>query len=405
MPKTLQLDPSHVTGNSLVQMLFHRRNKIQMSNSEKAILVKPSLNETQVVELVGQLYGLKVSEVQPMPSYDDQNFHIQVAETQASGDHRRSYVLKVLNATDSQDADLVEVQTRVMMFLKQKGFPAPTSIPTTDGRIMSLETINSGQEYKTHMVRLLTYLPGIPLQQIPADPPILYKVGQTLAQINKVLKEFQHPKLKSLQRDSFDWKLTNIHQLNKYLYTLKDSERKVVEQIIQQILEKVLPNIKSFNESINHGDFSHTNVLVQPRHSSADRSNPGHLQQELDISGILDFSDMNCGYYVCDLAICIMYMMLDNNDPMHVGGHILAGFESEIPLSPQERGALYLLVLGRFAQSLVIGRYVVQFYPDNEEYLMTTSKTGWMLLHQLWELGEEAVQKVWFETADSYLSP
>ncbi|XP_072881005.1 hydroxylysine kinase-like isoform X1 [Hemitrygon akajei] len=376
-----------------------------MSDLKNAVLIKPSLSEAQVVELVGQLYRLKVSEVQPLPSYDDQNFHIQVAETQVSGDHRRSYVLKVLNTTDSQDVDLVEVQTRVMMFLKQKGFPASTPIPTTDGRIMSLETINSGQEYKTHMVRLLTYLPGIPLQQIPADPPTFYKVGQTLAQINKVLKEFQHPKLKSLQRDSFLWKLTNIHQLKEYLYILKDSDRKVVEHIIQQILEKVLPNISNFHESINHGDFSHTNVLVHPRHSSADRSNPGHLQQELDISGILDFSDMNCGYCVCDLAICIMYMMLDNNDPMHVGGHILAGFESEISLSPQERDALYLLVLGRFVQSLVMGRYIVQFYPDNEEYLMTTSRTGWMLLHQLWELGEEAVQKVWFETADSYLTP
>ncbi|XP_072881010.1 hydroxylysine kinase-like isoform X2 [Hemitrygon akajei] len=220
-----------------------------MSDLKNAVLIKPSLSEAQVVELVGQLYRLKVSEVQPLPSYDDQNFHIQVAETQVSGDHRRSYVLKVLNTTDSQDVDLVEVQTRVMMFLKQKGFPASTPIPTTDGRIMSLETINSGQEYKTHMVRLLTYLPGIPLQQIPADPPTFYKVGQTLAQINKVLKEFQHPKLKSLQRDSFLWKLTNIHQLKEYLYILKDSDRKVVEHIIQQILEKVLPNISNFHES------------------------------------------------------------------------------------------------------------------------------------------------------------
>ncbi|XP_072881002.1 hydroxylysine kinase-like isoform X2 [Hemitrygon akajei] len=260
-----------------------------MSELKNAILTKPSLSEAQVVELVGQLYRLKVSEVQLMPSFVDQNFHIQVAETQVSGDHRRSYVLKVLNTTDSQDVDLVEVQTRVMMFLKQKGFPTPTPIPTTDGRIMSLETINSGQEYDTHMVRLFTYLPGIPLQQIPADPPMLYKIGQTLAQINKILKEFQHPKLKSLQRDSFFWKVSNIHQLKEYLYVLKNSDRKVVEHIIQQILEKVLPNISNFHESINHGDFSHTNVLVHPHHSSADRSNPGHLQQELDISGILDF--------------------------------------------------------------------------------------------------------------------
>ncbi|XP_051898309.1 hydroxylysine kinase-like isoform X2 [Pristis pectinata] len=376
-----------------------------MSDSETAVPRKPSLSDAQVVELVGRLYSLEVSEVQPMPSYRDQNFRVLVPEPQGSGDHTKSYVLKVLNAVDSQDADLAEAQTQVMMFLNQKGFPSSTPIPTTDGRIMSLETISCGQEYKTHIVRLLTYLPGTPLQKIPADPQTLYKVGRTLAQINKVLKEFQHPTLRSLQRDSFIWNVSNIDQLKKYLYAVRDdSDRQAVEQIIQQTMENVLPNTSNFRESVNHGDFSHTNVLVQPLLSSADRSNPGHRQQELDISGILDFGNMSCGYYVCDVAICIMYMMLENSDPMRVGGHVLTGFESVIPLSRQERDALYLLVLCRFSQSLVLAQYAVQLYPDNEEYLLTTSRTGWKLLHQLWQLGKEAVEKVWFETAESYLT-
>ncbi|XP_067829353.1 hydroxylysine kinase-like [Heptranchias perlo] len=374
-----------------------------MSSTEKTVLIKPSLSEAQAVELVGQLYDLKVSSVQPLPSYIDQNFHILVSETKGTGDHSNGYILKVLNTVDSQDADLVEAQTRIMTFLNKKGFPSPTTIPTVDGKIMSLETIDCGQEYKTHMVRLLNYLPGIPLAKIPPGPQILYKAGRTLAQMDKVLEEFQHPTLKSLQRDDYLWSLSNTHLLVKYLYAVEEgSNRQVVEQIIQQFKEKILPNLSRFRKSINHGDFSHSNILVKPVHSSADHSNPTLPHQELEISGILDFSDMSYGYCVYDVAISIMYMMLESNNPISVGGHVLAGFESVTPLLPEERDAVFLLVLCRFSQSLVMARYNILLYPENEEYLLTTGRTGWKRLHQLWGLGKEAVEKVWFETANSY---
>uniref|UniRef100_UPI00398E5EE7 hydroxylysine kinase-like n=1 Tax=Pristiophorus japonicus TaxID=55135 RepID=UPI00398E5EE7 len=374
-----------------------------MSSTERPALIKPSLNEAQAGELVGRLYGLKVSSVQPMPSYDDQNFHIQVSETQGSGDRSKSYVLKVLNTAESKDADLVEGQTRIMMFLSKKGFPSPTPIPTIDGRIMSLETIDCGEEYKVHMVRLLTYLPGTPLAKVSAGPQTLYKAGRALAQMVQALEEFQHPTLRSLQREDFLWHLSNTHMLDEYLYAVKESSnRRVVEQIIQQFREKILPNLSKFRKSINHGDFSHTNILVQPVHSSADPSNPTRPQQEFDISGILDFSDMSYGYYVYDVAISIMYLMLESKDPINVGGHVLAGFESVSPLSPEERDAVFLLVLCRFSQSLVMARYNILLYPENEEYLLTTGRTGWKRLHQLWGLGKEAVEKVWFDTAKPF---
>ncbi|XP_059496195.1 hydroxylysine kinase-like isoform X1 [Stegostoma tigrinum] len=423
-----------------------------MSSSEKTVLTKPTLTEAQVVELAERLYGLKVSSVQPMPSYDDQNFHILVSENQAIRDHGHSYVLKVMNTADSEDADLIEAQTRAMMFLCEKGFPAPTPIPTIDGKIMSLETIEQENECRRHMIRLLTYLPGTPFVNLTLDDRTFYKMGRTFAQMDKALheefrhpstkslhregfrwnlsnfhllekylpemkegetrsivkqvleqfkeKEFQHPNMKSLQRPDFLWKLSNIHLLDKYLYTLGEGgNRQIVEQIIQQFQEVILPNLCRFHQSLNHGDFSHTNILVQPVHTSADRSDLTELQQQLDISGLLDFSDMNYGYYVFDVAISIMYLMLGSNDPVSAGGHVLSGFESVIPLLPEERNAMFLLVLCRFSQSLVLGRYNALLYPENAEYLLSTGRAGWKCLRQLWSLGQEAVGKIWFETA------
>lgn len=142
---------------------------------------------------------------------------------------------------------------------------------------------------------------------------------------------------------------------------------------------------------INHGDFNDHNILVQPDDSTAYK-----------ISGILDFGDMSSGYYVFELAITIMYMMIENPTPLDVARDVLAGWESVIPLNEAERDALYLLVLCRFCQSLVVARHTVVQHPENKDYLMITTKTGTRHLCRLWELGKEVVERRWFQNAAQY---
>ncbi|XP_067829440.1 hydroxylysine kinase-like [Heptranchias perlo] len=379
-----------------------------MSSTEKTVLIKPSLSEAQAVELVGQLYGLKVSSVQPLPSYDDQNFHILVSETKGTGDHSNGYILKVLNTVDSQDADLVEVQTRVMTFLNKKGFPSPTTIPTVDGKIMSLETIEQGTDYRQHMVRLLTYLPGTPLAKFTLDHRTFYKVGRTVAQMDKILhEEFRHPTVKSLHREEFMWSLSNTHLLEKYLHEMEESDtHSIVEQVIQQFKENILPNLGKFRKGVIHGDCNDFNILLEPMEPSAevtvDKCDLIRPQPEFRISGILDFGDMSFGCFVYELAIAIAYLMIESRDPIGLGGHVIAGFESVIPLTEEERGAVFLLVLCRFSQSLVMARHSVLLNPENIEYLTITARKGWKHLHHLWGLGREAVERIWFDTAKSY---
>jgi len=142
---------------------------------------------------------------------------------------------------------------------------------------------------------------------------------------------------------------------------------------------------------MNHGDFNDLNVLVQPDERGGHR-----------ISGILDFGDMNSGYYIYELAIAVMYMMTEHPEPIEVGGPVLAGWESVLPLNEAEKDCLYVLVLSRFCQSLVLARHAVTLHPENAEYLMISSKRGVHILHQLWELGKEQVEKAWFQSAAQF---
>lgn len=100
---------------------------------------KPNFSQSQVVEVVKRLFRLTASEIRSLPSYDDQNFYVAVAE---GGE----YVLKIMNSEDSKNPTLIEVQTYAMSFLHQNGLPAQTALPTTSGQSMSLEEIGMRPE-------------------------------------------------------------------------------------------------------------------------------------------------------------------------------------------------------------------------------------------------------------------
>lgn len=132
-------------------------------------------------------------------------------------------------------------------------------------------------------------------------------------------------------------------------------------------------------------------MLVQPDGNGSHR-----------ISGILDFGDLSSGYFIYELAITIMYMMIEHPNPVEVGGPILAGWESVLPLNEAERDCLYVLVMSRFCQSIVLASHSVKLHPENADYLLTTSRKGVGILCQLWKLGKEKVEKVWFENAAQF---
>ncbi|GAA6219798.1 hydroxylysine kinase-like isoform X1 [Lates japonicus] len=346
---------------------------------------KPNFSQSQVSELLKRLFRLTASEIRSLPSYDDQNFHVVPVE---GGE----YVLKIMNAEDSKNPALIEVQTHAMSFLYQNGLPAQTAMPTASGQLMSLEEIDCGNDCQKYLVRLLTYLPGTTISKVPLTPQLLYETGKTAARMDLILQEMEHPQLSVLQRENFKWSLSNFTMLEAFLSLLDgDPLQEVVKSVIHQYKSSVVPKRSGFRKCINHGDFNDLNVLVQPDERDGYK-----------ISGILDFGDMNSGYYIHELAIAIMYMMTEHPNPIEVGGPVLAGWESVLPLNEAERECLYVLVLSRFCQSLVLARHSVTLQPENTEYLMISSKRGVLILRQLWELGKEQVEKVWFESAAQF---
>ncbi|KAJ7311157.1 hypothetical protein JRQ81_006762 [Phrynocephalus forsythii] len=195
-------------------------------------LNKPDFSPKQAVALVEREFGLKVPQVKPLPSYDDQNFYVCVAPSEGNGEKAGEYVLKIVNCEDSQNPDLIEVQTRIMMFLNKEGFPVPTPRFTKEGEIMFLESLETPSGPKAYMARLLTYLPGQTVAKVPVSPPLLYEIGQLAARLDKTLTEacpscratFPLTNLSLSSLDSVSWRVD---------YTLSSSQ-------LQQVNEPVV---------------------------------------------------------------------------------------------------------------------------------------------------------------------
>ena len=92
-----------------------------------------------------------------------------------------------------------------------------------------------------------------------------------------------------------------------------------------------------------------------------------------------------------------MHMMLMHPNPIEVGGAVLAGWESELPLNEAERGCLYALVLSRFCRIVCSVRHTRLKQPENQ-YVKRWSKAECVLLDFL-KLNKVQVEKVWSQVA------
>lgn len=110
-------------------------------DQQSQALAKPTFGEVQASALVESVFGLKVSKIHPLPSYDDQNFHVCISRTKHTTDSPAEYVLKVSNTESSKTPDLIEVQSHIMMFLRAAGFPTASVCRTKGGNITSLVSI------------------------------------------------------------------------------------------------------------------------------------------------------------------------------------------------------------------------------------------------------------------------
>ena len=267
----------------------------------------------------------RINTARRLPGERDQNFLL-------ADDFGQPVVLKIANASESRA--FLEAQNAVLDYLSDR-------VPFCQLAIGEIG------EFEAHFVRLLTYLPGVPLAEIkPHTPGLLHDLGQKLGQLSRALTDFDHP---AVHRD-FHWDLANGNRIvNEYAPLIEDAE------LCELVLKCRYKPESELRRSVIHGDANDYNVLVDP--------------ESMTVSGLIDFGDMIYSYTVGDLAIALAYVVLGDGDPRDV----IAGYTSQFVLLDEEREALWPLVRLRLAMSVCMAAHQIRQQPGNE-YLLISQK-------------------------------
>jgi Ser/Thr protein kinase RdoA (MazF antagonist) len=293
----------------------------------------PRFDVTGAARLARDIYGLDAT-ASPLPSERDQNFLVTTAGER--------YVLKIANA--SEDRTMLDAQNAAMAHVSRRVAFCPRVLPTKTGEAIAVAP-GSG-----HLVRLVTYLPGVPLAETagPKRAGLPANLGRAVGELDAALADFDHP---AVHRD-FHWDLANAARvIREHLPRITDpADRDLVGQVSERALAAVDAVRAAFRHSVIHNDANDWNVLVD-----GDR-----------IAGLIDFGDMVHSWTVADPAIAIAYAVLDRPDPLDVAASFVRGYSATWPLRDEELAALMPLVNLRLCMSACIAGWQRQQRPDDE---------------------------------------
>jgi len=298
----------------------------------------PSFTVAAALTLAEKCYGLRATAT-PLPSERDQNFLLSVSPGE-------QFVLKIANGLEERA--FLEAQSQVMSYLATRLNFCPRILPNLSGEFIS--TVESA-DGAINFLRLVTYLPGVPLAQVdPHSPALLESLGARLGELDRSLAGFDHPAL----HRNLNWDLANaLRIIDEYGPLVADEKtREIIEQCARNFSQQVGRLLPHLRRTIIHADANDYNVLVQSGHNR--------------VVGLIDFGDMIYTYTVGDLAVAMAYVLLDKDDPLAVAMPLVAGYTREHPLDELEIDALYGLVLMRLCMSVCLAAYQQQQRPEND---------------------------------------
>ncbi len=328
------------------------------------------LESREAERIAREVYGLE-AQADPLPGYVDSNFLLRTA----AGERR---VLKV--SPPAVDRQALECQTQALIYLSDTPLAdrVPRIIPALDGRTLPSVDPDQGG---ARLVRLLSYLAGVPLAAVPKRPPgLLRDLGGTLARLDLALRGFHHPGA----HRSLAWDLTRTHELARLAQHIQQSDRRdLVRRHLDHFRAELVPRIATLEHGVIHNDANDHNLLVQ----GADGESP-------TLSGIIDFGDVVHTAVMAELAIACAYVMLDSTDPLAVASQMATGYHAERPLTATEKALLFDLIIARLCASVLMSAEGRHRSPDNE-YLLISEQPAWRLLEKLSMIDrDEATEKL-----------
>jgi len=302
-------------------------------------------------------YNLNQYTATPMDGYESNNFKITTSN--------QNYVLKLYN--DDYETQLqIAAENEVLLQLNNKKYSAP--IKNKDGQYLSKANINGLPK----MGRMLTYLEGTILAETHHTKNLIKHFGESLALLDKALAKQQHI---TIQAKKEVWDLKRNHLSKKYLPHIQSHNiRRIAHHFFLQYQTHVNPLVDELRTQIIHGDANDWNVLVNPKQIK-------HPKHSDEISGFIDFGNICFSPLINEVAIALVYIMFNKEEPLQWASYFLLGYHSILALQEKELDLLYYLIGARLSVSLSQSAFNKKSKPENA-YISISEKQAMRLIEQ-----------------------
>lgn len=313
----------------------------------------PVFTAAEAEALARQHFGV-VGAATPLTSERDANFRVRVA----SGE---SFVLKLANP--AEEAAVTNLQTEALLHVARHDpeLPVPRVVPNLEG---THEKVVTDSEGRPTILRLLSYLEGLPLYEAPRSAAQRRSLGNNLARLTRALGDFTH----AATHHDLQWDIKHTHRLWQFVPHIEDvHKRNLAERIVQGFDDLVAPVMASLRTQFVHNDLNPYNVLVE-------------AEDPTRVAGIIDFGDIVFTPLVMDLAVAASYhLSLDSleGDPLGEAIDLIAAYHAVLPLQAIELDLLYDLMGARLVASVCISAWRAARFPENREYILRNAPRAW----------------------------
>ncbi len=318
--------------------------------------------------ILHEQFGINAIKVEKLSGLDNANYLVETLT--------EKYIFKTYPYT--QDTlTLVEAENNALLFLQNEGQRSiQTPIPSKNQRYTALVNIN-GQE---SICRMLSYLEGKFLEEVPHTKKLFQSFGKFLAQLDLKLQQFTDYRIAARK---LIWDIQHLHLSKKYLENIpKNKDRSIVHYYFKQYEENVLPFLPELRTAIIHNDANEWNVLI--------------AQEE--VSGIIDFGDMTHTFLINELAIAITYACYDKDNPLEWASIVLKSYHEILAVQEIELEVLYYLIAARLCISVCISANTRAKNADNE-YAFVSEKNAWQMLYRWLTINPIAAENCFREAA------
>lgn len=283
------------------------------------------LSEDEAIEISEVWFGVHAERADRLHTERDDSFRLQTRHGER--------VLKVAHPADS--AMDIERQLRAAEHVAKFDHSIPVQrIVKTQESGLWLE-LPSGR-----VARMLHWLPGELLLNVPAGSVQLAALGDAFGRVTRALGSFVDDGVAPPSA----WNLQTVPRLTTLLAEYPND---AVAEAITRFTKRVVPLVDQLPVQFIHNDFNPGNVLV-------DRTDPRF------VVGILDFGDAVRSFRVAELAVALSYQLSPLRHNWTNLAPMIEAFTQHVPLNETEVGLLPDLVAARFAQRILIKSWAAQ---------------------------------------------